>query len=478
MRLVQGCLNQKRKMPLQFYNTIKRKKDKFDPISKEMVKIYTCGPTVYDIAHIGNFRTFLFEDLLKRYLLFKGYNVYHVMNITDVDDKTIKRAKKNKKNFNKLTSKYADLFMKDLEFLNILPADVYPKATDHIDEMISMISKLEKNGIAYRSKDSSVYFRLSKDKDYGRLAKLNLSDLKTTDRIISDEYSKDDPQDFSLWKSWDADDGDIYWDSPWGRGRPGWHIECSAMSIKYLGEHFDIHCGGVDNIFPHHENELAQSLSATDKSFVNYWMHSEHLQVKDKKMSKQEGNFFTITDLISEGFLAEEIRFVMLSAHYRTKLTFSIDQCLESRTAIQRISALYNRLKKIPNRGSSKLKLPSERKDFIAAMDNDLDAPKALAILFTWIRLMNKKLDHNGDKNMNIQEINGSIEFLNQVDSIFGILLKEDFIPKEVQSLIVDREKYRKIRDWALADQVRDKIYDLGWIIEDGSDGSHVKPKK
>ena len=465
-------------MSLQFYNTITRRKDKFNPISKDIVKIYTCGPTVYDSAHIGNFRTFLFEDLLKRYLIFKGYDVYHVMNITDVDDKTIKRAKKDKKLFERLTSKYSDLFIKDLEFLKIIPADVFPRATDHIEEMILMISKLVNNRIAYLSKDNSVYFKISEDIDYGRLANLNLSDLKSTDRVINDEYSKDNPQDFSLWKSWDAEDGDIFWDSPWGRGRPGWHIECSAMSIKYLGEHFDIHCGGVDNIFPHHENELAQSISATNGPFVNYWMHSEHLQIKDSKMSKTNGNFYTISDLISEGFLAEEIRFVMLSAHYRTKLSFSIEQCLEARTTIQRIAGLYNRLVNITNSDSSKIKLPYEFQDFVLALDNDLDTPKALAIFFTWLRSMNKKLDLDNNKNINEEDINGAIKFLNKVDSIFGFLIKENPIPEKIYSLVADREQFRKMEDWSSADQVRDEIYSLGWIVEDASEGPIIKPKK
>jgi cysteinyl-tRNA synthetase len=463
-------------MSLQFYNTITHRKEKFNPISDEIVKIYTCGPTVYNSAHIGNFRTFLFEDLLKRYLIYKGYNVYHVMNITDVDDKTIKRAKKDKKLFEKLTSKYSALFMKDIEFLKIIPADIYPRATDHIEEMIQMIANLEKDGIAYLSKDNSVYFRLSKDKDYGRLTNLNLSELKSTDRVINDEYSKDNPQDFSLWKSWDSEDGDIFWDSPWGRGRPGWHIECSAMSIKYLGEHFDIHCGGVDNIFPHHENELAQSISVTNKQFVNYWMHSEHLQLKGDKMSKTQGNFYTISDLISKGFLAEEIRFVILSAHYRTKLTFSIEQCSEARSAIQRITSLYNRLINIANRNLSKFKLPSEYQDFITALDNDLDTPKALAVFFKWIRSINTKL--NNDHDMNNGEIYGGIEFLNIVDNVFGFLIKENFAPQEVHSLTVEREKYRRTGDWEAADQIRDKIYELGWIVEDGSDGPNIKPKK
>ena len=463
-------------MSLRFYNTLSKKIEKFNPISKDIVKIYTCGPTVYDMAHIGNFRTFLFEDLLKRFLIYKGYNVYHVMNITDVDDKTIKHAKKDRKLFQELTSKYSKQFMEDIEYLKIFPADVYPRATDHIEEMIQMIVKLEKDGIAYLSKDNSIYYQLSKDDGYGRLINLNLSKLKSTDRMINDEYSKENPQDFSLWKSWDSEDGDIFWDSPWGKGRPGWHIECSAMSIKYLGEHFDIHCGGVDNIFPHHENELAQSVSATNKPFVNYWMHSEHLQLKGDKMSKTEGNFYTISDLKSKGYSPEEIRFVMLSAHYRTKLSFSIEQCLEARTAIQRIASLYNRLINIANGNLDKYNLPIEFQDFIKALDNDLDTPKALAIFFKWIRSINKKIDNN--QAMNNKDINGSIQFLKIVDNIFGLLIKEDSPPDEIHSIVEEREVYRKAGDWEKADQLRDKIYSLGWVIEDKADGVSIKQKK
>ena len=463
-------------MSLEFYNTLTRNKDKFNPISNQILKIYTCGPTVYNSAHIGNFRTFLFEDLLKRYLIYKGYNVYHVMNITDVDDKTIKRAKKEKKLFVELTSKYLSQFMDDLEYLKIMPADVYPRATDHIAEMIQMIEKLIENGTAYLSKDNSVYFRLSKDSDYGRLVNLNLSGLKSTNRVANDEYSKDSPQDFSLWKSWDENDGNIYWESPWGRGRPGWHIECSAMSIKYLGEHFDIHCGGIDNIFPHHENELAQSLSATDSQFVNFWMHSEHLQVKGDKMSKDKGNFYTVSDLVSKGFLAEEIRFVMLSAHYRTKLTFSIEQCYKARFTLQRITGIYNRLANLKKNDSSRSILPLEFKEFILALDDDLNTPKALAIFFTWIKSVNIKLDNN--QNINIEEINGAIDFLNKVDNIFGLLIKEFHVPQNVYDLISKREAHRKRGDWELADNVRNQIYLLGWTIEDGPDGPNIKPKK
>jgi len=463
-------------MSLQFFNTNSQRKEKFNPISNEIVKIYTCGPTVYNTAHIGNFRTFLFEDLLKRFLIYKGYNVYHVMNITDVDDKTIKKAKRDKKLFQELTSKYLAQFMDDIEFLKIIPADIYPKATDHIEEMIEMITNLQKDEIAYLSKDNSVYFDLSKDKGYGRLINFNQSELKHTERVINDEYSKDNPQDFSLWKSWTNEDGDIFWNSPWGKGRPGWHIECSAMSIKYLGEHFDIHCGGVDNIFPHHENELAQSISVTGKPFVNYWMHSEHLHLKGDKMSKTQGNFFTIPDLISKGFLAEEIRFVMLSAHYRTKLTFSLEQCLESRSAIQRISSLYNRLKNFSNGNLDKFKLPSEYDNFILALDNDLDTPKAFASFFKWIRYINKKLDN--DQIMNSEEVNGGIKFLNIVDSIFGVLIKENSAPKKINRLVAEREKYRKMGEWGKADLVRDKMHEFGWLVEDGPDGPSIRPKK
>ena len=463
-------------MSLQFFNTNSKRKEKFNPISNEIVKIYTCGPTVYNTAHIGNFRTFLFEDLLKRFLIYKGYNVYHVMNITDVDDKTIKKAKRDKKLFQELTSKYLAQFMDDIEFLKIIPADIYPKATDHIEEMIEMITNLQKDEIAYLSKDNSVYFDLSKDKGYGRLINFNQSELKHTERVINDEYSKDNPQDFSLWKSWTNEDGDIFWNSPWGKGRPGWHIECSAMSIKYLGEHFDIHCGGVDNIFPHHENELAQSISVTGKPFVNYWMHSEHLHLKGDKMSKTQGNFYTIPDLISKGFLAEEIRFVMLSAHYRTKLTFSLEQCLESRSAIQRISSLYNRLKNFSNGNLDKFKLPSEYDNFILSLDNDLDTPKAFASFFKWIRYINKKLDN--DQIMNSEEVNGGIKFLNIVDSIFGVLIKENSVPKKINRLVAEREKYRKMGEWGKADLVRDKMHELGWVVEDGPDGPSIKPKK
>ncbi len=266
-------------MALRFYNSLTRKKEIFKPIQGNKVGLYTCGPTVYDDAHIGNFRTFMFEDLLKRYLLFRGYDVYHVMNITDVDDKTINRAREEQKSLDVITRKYSDQFFNDVEWLKMIPANVYPKATEHIPGMIRMIEQLLKKEFAYKEDDGSVYFNIRSYPDYGRLAQIDLSAQKATERMVNDEYEKDEPQDFALWKSKKEEDGDVYWDAPWGPGRPGWHIECSAMSSQYLGEHFDIHCGGVDNMFPHHENEIAQSVCLTEKPFVNIWLHSEHLMV-------------------------------------------------------------------------------------------------------------------------------------------------------------------------------------------------------
>ena len=283
-------------MTLMFYNTLSRKKEKFIPIEKNHVRLYTCGPTVYDSAHIGNFRTFLFEDLLKRLLLFKNYSVTHIMNITDIDDKTIRRSNEDGITLKELTHKYTDLFFSDSTWLKILPADKYPKATDHINEMIQMIQKLLDRGFAYVANDKSVFFKISNYPDYGKLIYIKSNLLQSSNRIADDEYEKDSPQDFALWKAYKPADGDVWWDSPWGKGRPGWHIECSAMSMKYLGQYFDIHCGGVDNIFPHHENEIAQSCAATSANFVKMWMHSEHLQIEGDKMSKSEGNFYRIED--------------------------------------------------------------------------------------------------------------------------------------------------------------------------------------
>ena len=462
-------------MSTRFYNTINRKKVEFEPITPGMVKLYTCGPTVYDTAHIGNFRTFIFEDLLKRFLVFKGYEVYHVMNITDVDDKTIKRAITEEITINELTLKYTEEFMNDIKSLKILPADKYPRATDHIEEMIKMIQALEENGYAYETEDHSVYFRLDAYDSYGQLTQIDLTQQRVNERIINDEYSKDNPQDFALWKARDDDDGKIYWESPWGRGRPGWHIECSAMSIKYLGNHFDIHCGGVDNIFPHHENEIAQSVSATQEPFVNYWMHSEYLQIHGDKMSKILGNYYKISDLISEGFTAEEIRFTLLNAHYRSKLDFSLKQKQEARTTIQRITDFQQRLLELKDSSETESSIPDEFEEFVAALDDDLDTPKAFAIFFGWIRSMNKLLDRGEFK---FSQINGGLDFIDKFDDLFAIIPDAESIPQNIYDLIKKREKARLKQDWKTADKIRNQLYQEGWLVADSPSGPKVRSKK
>jgi len=462
-------------MSTRFYNTINRKKVEFEPITPGTVKLYTCGPTVYDTAHIGNFRTFIFEDLLKRFLVFKGYEVYHVMNITDVDDKTIKRAITEEITINELTLKYTEEFMNDIKSLKILPADKYPRATDHIEEMIKMIQALEENGYAYETEDHSVYFRLDAYDSYGQLTQIDLTQQRVNERIINDEYSKDNPQDFALWKARDDDDGKIYWESPWGRGRPGWHIECSAMSIKYLGNHFDIHCGGVDNIFPHHENEIAQSVSATQEPFVNYWMHSEYLQIHGDKMSKTLGNYYKISDLISEGFTAEEIRFTLLNAHYRSKLDFSLKQKQEARTTIQRITDFQQRLLELKDSSETESSIPDEFEEFVAALDDDLDTPKAFAIFFGWIRSMNKLLDRGEFK---FSQINGGLDFIDKFDDLFAIIPDAESIPQNIYDLIKKREKARLKQDWKTADKIRNQLYQEGWLVADSPSGPKVRSKK
>ncbi len=462
-------------MSIRFYNTINRKKVEFEPITLGTVKLYTCGPTVYDTAHIGNFRTFLFEDLLKRFLIFKGYEVYHVMNITDVDDKTIKRANKEGMTINELTLRYTKEFMNDIKSLKILPADKYPRATDHIAEMIQMIQTLEESGYAYETKDHSVYFRLDSYDSYGQLTKIDLTKQRSTERIINDEYSKDNPQDFALWKAWDDEDGKVFWESPWGRGRPGWHIECSAMSIKYLGNHFDIHCGGVDNIFPHHENELAQSVSATKGLFVNYWMHSEYLHIQGDKMSKTTGNFHKISDLISEGFTAEEIRFILLSPHYRSKLNFSLNQNHEAKTAIQRVTDVQQRLFELSDSDQKESSMPDEFEEFVAALDDDLDTPKAFAIFFGWIRSMNKLLDRG---KLMFSQINGGLEFIKIFDDLFAIIPEKENVPRKLYDLIEKREKARLNQDWKTADKIRNLLHKEGWLVEDSPNGPKLRPKK
>ncbi|MDP6992380.1 MAG: cysteine--tRNA ligase [Candidatus Marinimicrobia bacterium] len=457
---------------LQFYNSLTRKKEPFIPIEEGKVKLYTCGPTVYDTAHIGNFRTFLFEDFLKRVLIARGYKVLHVMNITDVDDKTIKKTEEEGKSLSEITSHYTDLFNHDLKTLNILPADHYPAATNHVDDMIKMIEVLIEKCHAYKTDDGSVFFKIESFKDYGVLTHINMAEMQQSNRVDSDEYGLDNPQDFALWKAYKEEDGDVAWDSPWGKGRPGWHIECSAMSMAFLGDHFDIHCGGVDNKFPHHENEIAQSVCASDRPFVNTWLHSEFLMVDGGKMSKSLGNFYCISDLIEKGFTPEEIRYIMLSGHYRTKINFTLDKQHEAKASIQRIQSLKDRLQDLNENDSDEF--PVEKSNFDTALENDLDAPNSLALFFDWVRATNSALDKDA---LSRDDVAKGLNFISYFNDVFGVLSESATIPKDVMELVSERELARQNKDWAKSDKLRDLIGSKGWVVKDTPDGPKLISK-
>ena len=460
-------------MSIKFYNSYSRKKESFKPIVDGKVGLYTCGPTVYDFAHIGNFRTFIFEDLLKRWLIHNGYDVTHIMNITDVDDKTITMAKNQNIDLNIITEKYTEQFMNDSSWLKILPADKYPRATKSIDRMIKIINKLIDKGHAYVESDGSVYFNISTFPDYGKLTKISMKSQKKSERMNDDEYDKNSPLDFALWKGWKKEDGEIVWDAPWGKGRPGWHIECSAMSIENLGNHFDIHCGGVDNMFPHHENEIAQSTCYSGKKFVNYWLHSEFLLVDGGKMSKSLGNCFTVSDLVKKGFTAESIRYQLLAGHYRTKISFSLKKKQESNKVISRINEFKSLLIDLGAQDIQIKQFPDSYYDFAEAMNDDLNTPKALGIFHSWMKQMFKKIKTDS---INTIEIGEAWNFLINFDSVFGFLSEKSFkIPFRIKKLMNLRELARSESNWTLADDLRDQIQKEGWTVEDTANGQKVK---
>lgn len=462
-------------MKLQFYNSYSKEKEVFKPIINGKVGIYTCGPTVYDFSHIGNFRTFLFEDILKRWLLHLEYDVLHIMNITDLDDKTIARARSEETDLKTITNRYTYHFLKDLEWLKIIPADKFPKATDSINKIIEIIQVLLDKKHAYLDSDGSVYFDVGSFPDYGKLTKIKVKNQKQTKRIIDDEYSKENPQDFALWKNWKEEDGEVAWNSPWGKGRPGWHIECSAMSYEALGSHFDIHCGGVDNMFPHHENELAQSICFSEKEFVNYWLHSEFLLVDGGKMSKSLGNFYTIGDLKDSDFSAESIRYQLLKGHYRSKISFSFNKKQESDKVIQRLIDFQSLLRKNNVNVNNDNGLPESYFDFKNAMNDDLNTPKALAIFFIWMKKETKKIKNDS---LAFSAINSAWNFLNVFNSIFAIIPENRiFIPKKIKSLMNLREIARIEKDWVSSDKIRMLINKEGWIVEDTHNGQKVKKR-
>ena len=460
-------------MNLRLFNSLSKKKERFKPLNSDVVGMYTCGPTVYDYAHLGNFRTFMFEDLLKRWLLHLGFSVNHIMNITDIDDKTIKKAQDHGVKLETITDYYTSQFMSDLEWLKIIPADSFPRATKHIDEIISLIQVLLEKNHAYVEEDGSVYFKISSYREYGRLAGLNMKDQKDKSKVSSDEYEKDFASDFALWKGWKDEDGGIKWNAPWGKGRPGWHIECSAMSTSALGDHFDIHCGGVDNLFPHHENEIAQSVCATGKSFVNYWLHSEHLLFDNEKMSKTSGNYYKIQELKKKGFTPESIRYLLLSGHYRTKISFTMGKKHESDKIIEKVSNFYTMLNENINNSKPTSTLPGAYLMFRDAMNDDLNTPQALGIFFKWMKLFSAK---QKNKSIKPADISSALNFFNVFDSIFGFTINTvTEIPESVRELLTARSLARSNKNWVLSDDIRKQIKDEGWIVLDTKNGQKLK---
>lgn len=442
---------------LKLFNTFGKKKQNFKPIKTGEVGMYSCGLTVYNYGHIGNYRAFITSDLLSRYLKYSGYKVKKVVNITDVDDKTIRDSIKEGKSLKEFTEKYTQAFFDDEESLNIEKADKYPKATDHINEMVKMIDILMKKEIAYKA-DDGIYFNVKKFKDYGKLSGVDLSMLKSgaSERVESDEYDKDNVSDFALWKFYDNEDGNVFWENSLGKGRPGWHIECSAMSTKYLGKSFDIHTGGIDLVFPHHENEIAQSEGSCEKKFANYWVHNEWMIVNGKKMSKSLGNYYTVRDLVDMGYSPLALRYFYLTGHYRSQINFTVDNLKAAQNSLDRLKRIVSELSDDGKVNDSYLK------KFSKAMDDDLDTVNALQVLWSLVR---------------DEKAKGKVKTIKKIDEVFGLdLFKKEKVevPNDVKKMVKDREKARKDKDWELADKLRDEIKEKGFVIDDTGEGSKI----
>jgi len=465
---------------MRFFNTYSRQVEEFEPRdpSERKVSIYTCGPTVYSRAHIGNFRAYIFEDLLQRHLELRGYSVHRVMNMTDVDDKTIRGTCEANIPLAEFTAPFKQAFFEDIETLRIKRADEFPAATDqrYIDRMIEMIGTLISRGLAYQADDKSVYFRINKFPDYGKLAHFDLTQLQSTGRVKHDEYDKEHIGDFALWKAWDEEDGDVGWESPWGRGRPGWHIECSAMATALLGDQIDIHCGGVDNIFPHHEAEIAQSKGVTGKKFVRYWLHCAHLLVDGQKMSKSLGNFYTLPNLLEKGYTGREIRYALMRVHYRAPLNFTWEGMEEARQALARIDEWLARL-----RESAAMKIDKDKdatqpgQQFEEALDDDLNISAALGFLFETIRETNRAMDRN---ELDAASAKAWLDWWKRINNVLDLETENEILPPaEVAQLAKDRENARLAKDWKKSDELRDRIFTRGWEVRDTKDGQKLTPR-
>lgn len=480
---------------IKFYNTLTGKLEDFHPLHKSEVRLYTCGPTVYDYPHIGNHRANVFEDLLKRFLVFMGYKVIHVMNITDVDDKTIKGANEKGVSLSEYTEKYTQAFFDDIKTLNIVKADHYPKATEHIQEMAETVKGLYEKGYAYE-KEGSYYFNISKFKDYGKLSNIDQKMLKVGVRIDSDEYEKESVHDFALWKA--RKEGEPYWETVIGPGRPGWHIECSVMSAKYLGDTFDIHCGGVDNIFPHHENEIAQSEAYTGKKFVNYWLHCQHLIRDGIKMSKSKGNIITLKELI-QNYEADPmaIRLLLLSTHYRKMLNFTFEALEQTKSSLERINDFIRQLADatFPEGENQEVYtlIETMKNRFIDGLSNDLNISSSLTAVFEMIKSANRmavqeKIFQSDAENLigsiaSVNKVLGVVDFPENIEIHDTMSLGKDIrvtfqkkqLSENIQQKIQERERARLQKNFTLADQIRDELLNQGIALEDTKDGVRWK---
>jgi cysteinyl-tRNA synthetase len=478
-------------MPLSFYNTLTRRLEEFQPSEPGKVRVYGCGPTIYDYPHIGNFRTFMVFDLLHRYLEWSGYDVRFVTNLTDVDDKTIKGALKEGTTIREYTEPFGVAFLADLHTLGIKPVDLYPRATDYVGAMVDFVGELEEKGLAYQAEDGSMYFSIAAFPDYGKLSRIDPEAIRPGARVDVDSYGKEDVRDFALWKAAKEEDEEAgaAWDSPWGRGRPGWHLECSVMSIAELGETLDIHLGGEDLIFPHHEDEIAQSEGVTGKPFVLYWMHVKHLLLEGQKMSKSAGNTVSVGDLIHRGFDPAAIRHQLLTAQYRRELNFTMEGLEASSKAVQRLLDFQARLKSAPERGDAPpTRIPGLAQDalarFQAGLDDDLNSAEALGALFIFLNEVNAELDRSGGGIPPEDRARG-VEALESMDRVLGLLelanaaRAVDHATEEwIQEQIKLRKEAREARDFAAADAIRDALSAKGIVLEDSAEGTRWKVVK